>query len=41
MFVSSIAGLVADHQHFHCVMRAGMRLGGVLGAQVTRVSSLP
>ncbi|GAX80188.1 hypothetical protein CEUSTIGMA_g7626.t1 [Chlamydomonas eustigma] len=34
MFVVSMAGLLADHQHFHLVMRAGMRLSGVLGAQV-------
>jgi ABC-type bacteriocin/lantibiotic exporter with double-glycine peptidase domain len=34
MFTSSMVGLLADHQHFHLVMRAGLRLNGILGAQV-------
>ena len=34
MFLSGLVGLLADHQHFHLVMRAGLRLNGILSAQV-------
>jgi hypothetical protein len=34
MFAGTVAGLIADHQHFLRSNRAGVRLSAVLSAQV-------